>query len=499
MCKHRGMRIFAPEFALETGDELDKNDWWIDSGASQHMTPDKEEMTEYERFESSLQIKLADNSVLHAYGKGNVHLSIYDGTEKIGIVLKDVLFVPKIKNKLLSLPTITDKGVDVQFKGQFCKIMLGDKMYNIGHKHGKLYKLNCLPQATCCFGSAKDKDDSWLLWHLRYGHLGYDNIKLLCQKSMVRGLDLNVKDKFDRSCEGCTMGKQNRLPFPKASQHQSSQPLELVYSDVCGPMSVDSVGGSKFFVTFIDSYSRFTTVYMMKVKSEVFGKFNEFLQMSENLTEKRLKTLRSDNGGEYISAELKQFCKGRGIRTELTIPYTPQQNGVAERMNRTLMEAVRCMLYHSNLPLRFWAEAVSTAVYLRNRSPTSSLKEITPYERWYNKKPDVNHLKVFGCDAYVHVSDKKRRKLDKKSNRCIFIGYPSNSKGYKLYNAETGGMLRSRDVVFMENRFRGKISMEKSNMENCLAKVYILMAISTLLIMKKTYIRWRMQRRSLSN
>ena len=131
---------------------------------------------------------------------------------------------------------------------------------------------------------------------------------------------------------------------------------------------------------------------------------------------------------------------------------------MAERMNRTLMDTVRSMLYHGDLPLSFWAEAVSTANYIRNRSPISCLKEKTPYQCWYGEKPDVSHFKVFGCNAFVYVPDQKRRKLDKKSMRCIFFGYPNGCKGYKLYNPETKQMIRSRDVIFLENSFEDKLS-----------------------------------------
>ena len=444
-----------PEIALAAcGIPSKQNDWWIDSGASQHMTPDKKGLSDYQSFRNPLQVKLADNSVLLSYGKGNLHLSVFDGTEKVNITLSDVLFVPKIQNKLLSLPSMTEKGAEVRFKGQSCKIMINDKVYSIGHKHGKLYKLNSEPEESCCFGSTNENDASLSLWHYRYGHLGYDNVKMLYNKSMVNGMNVNSQEEIDRKCEGCAYGKQNRQPFPKKTSHQSTHPLELIHSDVCGPMNVNSVGGSRYFVTFIDDYSRYTAVYMMKNKSEVLQKLKEFVQSSENFTGKRIKRIRSDNGGEYTSEEFTKYCKSRGIIKEDTIPYTPQQNGVAERMNRTIMETVRSILHHADLPLSLWAEAVSTAIYIRNRSPTSCLKEKTPYESWHNEKPNVSHFKVFGCKAFVHVPDQKRKKLDKKSMQCIFVGYPNGSKGYKLYNPETRKMIRSRDVIFVENSFQ---------------------------------------------
>ena len=215
--------VTAPEIALVSDGEPGDNNWWIDSGASQHMTPVKKSLINFEKFKTPLEVKLADNSVLFSYGKGDVHLSVYNGTEKVNIALKDVLYVPKIQNKLMSLPSMTLKGATVEFKGQSCTVIIDDKAYQIGHKHGKLYKLNSAPKdATCCFGNSDEKVkqeplpmrdsqmNSILLWHLRYGHLGYDNIKLLNNKSMVEGLNFSVKEEFNRNCEGCAMGKQNR-------------------------------------------------------------------------------------------------------------------------------------------------------------------------------------------------------------------------------------------------------------------------------------------------
>ena len=154
---------------------------------------------------------------------------------------------------------------------------------------------------------------------------------------------------------------------------------------------------------------------------------------------KRLKVLRSDNGGEYLSSEFRDYLSREGIRHELTIPKTPQQNGVAERMNRTLVESVRSMLIDAHLPHKFWTEALSTAVYtyLRNRSPTKAVEDKTPYEAWSGDRPNVKHLRVFGCIAYAHVPKDERKKLDSKFRKCIFLGYGAEIKGYQLYDVES--------------------------------------------------------------
>ncbi len=191
----------------------------------------------------------------------------------------------------------------------------------------------------------------------------------------------------------------------------------------------------------------------MKNKSEVFEKFKEFHTYALNVTGKPIKVLRSDNGGEYLSKEFESFLKKNGIVHQLSVPYNPAQNGVAERMNRTIMESTRSMLSHAHMPKEFWAEAVNTSVYVRNRSPTTALNCITPYECLLKKKHDVSNLRVFGCITYVHVPDNQRKKLGEKSRKSIFVGYPEGVKGFKLYDPVSRKFIRSRDVKFLEKNF----------------------------------------------
>jgi transposase InsO family protein len=159
--------------------------------------------------------------------------------------------------------------------------------------------------------------------------------------------------------------------------------------------------------------------------------------MVENFTGLKVKTLRTDNGGEYVSNDFSKYCVNKGILHQYSNPYTPEQNGVSERLNRKLMESAKSMIFHANMPINFWAEAVNTAVYLHNRSPTTSLNMKTPYELWFGKKPDVSNLKVFGSVCFIHIPSNLRRKLDPRSRKAVFIGYPLDTKGYKLYDIES--------------------------------------------------------------
>ena len=446
----------------ESLNDSDNNDWWIDSGASQHMTPTKTHMNNYAKFNKPLVVKLADDTILHTIGKGNIRLKIRRGENVVELLLSDVLHVPKIKNNLFSIPAVINKGPSISFENEYCFISKGDKTFKIGSKSGKLYKLDISQDETCSLSKANPNTIG--LWHLRFGHLGYDNVNKLISKSMVEGIDINPNEQFDQNCDGCAIGKQHKHPFSERNESEANDLLELIHSDVCGPMNIDSMGSSRYFVTFIDDYSRYTTVYMIKHKSQVTEKFKEFVLFAEKLTGKSVKQLKTDNGGEYTSNEFDQFCKQRGIEHEFTVPYTSRQNGVAERKNRTIIGTVLSMLYDTGLPLNFWAEAVSTAVYLQNRSPTTILRDVTPFERWYKKKPNVSNLKVFGCKGHVHVPvQRRKRKLDSRSIKCIFNGYMSNGKGYKLFNTENKHFIQSRDVIFLENEFETKESVELQN------------------------------------
>lgn len=185
-------------------------------------------------------------------------------------------------------------------------------------------------------------------------------------------------------------------------------------------------------MSFIDDSTRYVWVYFLKSKDQVFEKFLEWKAMVEKSAGRKLKVFRTDNGG--VSKEFEGYLMTEGVCHELTIPKTPEQNGVAERMNRTLVEATRAMLVGANLPHRFWAEGLSTATYLQNRSPTKAVCGKTPYEAWTGEKPRVDGLRVFGCQAFAHVPKDERKKLDSKSRKCVLLGYGTTTKGYRLYD-----------------------------------------------------------------
>lgn len=213
--------------------------------------------------------------------------------------------------------------------------------------------------------------------------------------------------------------------------------LQLVHTDICGPIEPHSFGGNKYFISFIDDFSRKVWVYFLKEKSAALTVFKQFKSLVENERKCKIVTIRSDRGGEYTSNSFQEFCREHGIHHQLTTSYTPQQNGIVERKNRTILDMTRTLLNEKKLPKQFWAEVVACSVYLLNRCPTKSVRNMTPQESWSRYKPSVGHLRIFGCIAYAQIPESKRKKLDDHGEKCIFVGYSEESKAYKLYNPLT--------------------------------------------------------------
>ncbi|MCF8701902.1 DDE-type integrase/transposase/recombinase, partial [Corynebacterium sp. MC-10] len=390
-------------------------------------------------------VSFGDESKIPVKGKGNILIRLKNGNHQF---ISNVYYVPNMKNNILSLGQLLEKGYDIHMKDH--SLSIRDNKNNLITKvpmsKNRMFLLNIQNDVAKCL-KACYKNVSWL-WHLRFGHLNFGGLELLSKKDMVRGLPFISHP--NQLCEGCLLGKQFRKSFPKKSSSRAQKPLELIHTDICGPIKPSSLGKSNYFLLFIDDFSRKTWVYFLKQKSEAFEVFKKFKAAVEKESGLHIKAMRSDRGGEFTSREFQNFCEKHGIRRPLTVPRSPQQNGVAERKNRTILDMARSMLKSKNLPKEFWAEAVACAVYLLNRSPTRSVWGKTPQESWSGRKPGISHLRVFGSKAYAHVPDETRSKLDDKSKAFIFIGYDSNSKGYKLYNPDTNNLVISRDVEFDE-------------------------------------------------
>jgi transposase InsO family protein len=207
-----------------------------------------------------------------------------------------------------------------------------------------------------------------------------------------------------------------------SSDNRSKEILDLIHSDVCGPMTIASMNGYLYYVLFIDDHSWKTWIYFLKNKDGVLAKFQEFKAQVENQTRRKIKILRLDNGGEYTSKEFNSFCIEERIKREFTFPYNPQQNEVAERKNITIIEATKEMIHDQSLPMTLRAEACMKTIYVQNRSPHQILKNITPEEAFTKVKPEIRHFKIFGCPVYLHVPKEKRSKLEPLGRKGTFVG-----------------------------------------------------------------------------
>jgi hypothetical protein len=282
------------------------------------------------------------------------------------------------------------------------------------------------------------------LWHRILAQINYKSLPYVSK--VVIGLP-EFKVDHEGVLKGCAQGKNINNPFPK-SDSKTEGILELIHSDVCGPIPSTSLSGYVYYVSFIDDYSRKNWVYFLKSKDEVFGKFKEFKALIENLSKRKFKILRLDNGGEYTSKEFVIFCRDAEIKRELTTPYNHQQNGVAERKNKTIMEVVNTMIHDQDIPMHLWDKATRTTVYVQKKLYHSALGFKTLEEMFSGKKPEVSHLKIFGYLVFVHISKKKRTKLDPSGKKGIFFGYCEVSKAFGIYIPGYHHIEIHRDVTF---------------------------------------------------
>jgi len=246
------------------------------------------------------------------------------------------------------------------------------------------------------------------LWHRRMGHLHHGALKMLREiATMVPDLDTE----HDVVCRGCVLGMYATTKFPR-SDWRADGTLGLIHSDICGLMSTRALSGAQYFVIFIYDHSRKTLIYFLKTKDEVFDRFREFKALMENVTGKKIKVLRSDNGGEYIDKNFIDFCAKEGIKREWTTLYNPKKNGVAEWKNRTIVGATNNMLYDEDLPRFLWAKECNMTIYIHNKTPHRALGKKTPKGVFTGKKPKVSHFRIFGSVAYFHMLKKIHTKLD---------------------------------------------------------------------------------------
>lgn len=429
----------------------DKRDSWLtDSGASRHITFRREWLINFRELPEGDAVSLGNGKECRVDGVGTVEIEKYVRGEWRSSRIENVLYVPDMTKNLFSVRECVKKGLGVLFLGDLVHIENKNLVVGYGVAQGnEIYRMAFKTKCTKNVNEANAAKTDSRVWHERLDHVNGRAMRKLVKDNLISGVDCS--ESAENFCGSCQEGKSHRKTFRKIRVRAETVPGELIHTNVCGPMSVESPGGARFLLIFKDDATNFRHVYFLKHKSDVLEKFKKFDKLIENKFGRTMRVLRSDNGLEFKNRAMEEYTDSRGIQREFTAPYMPQQNGKAERDNRTLIESARTMLLAKNLPKFLWTEACSTAVYLMNRAGASSVKsQATPYEMWFGVKPDLKHLRIFGSEAYVNVPKQHVTKLDARAKKMILVGYESSSSNYRVFDPITKKITVSRDVTFRE-------------------------------------------------
>ena len=367
------------------------------------------------------------------------------------VMFKRVAYVEGLKHNLLSISQFCDAKNKVLFHHEAGVVYNKKGSAVLGaQRKGNTYIVNMdSAQSGTCFYSRTVSEEKWL-WHKRLSHLNFKTISKLSKYELVNGLPKLSFDK-DKLCSACEKGKHHSSSFKSKQTSSVTECFQLMHMDLFGPVSSPSFGGKRYCLVIVDEYSRYTWVFFLKAKGDATQEVISFIKKMENLNNCSVKHLRSDNGTEFRNNDLESFCDSKGISQNFSAPRTPQQNGVAERRNRTLIESARSMLIDAGLKTHFWAEAVNTACFTQNRSLIVKRHDKTAYEVLRGRKPDISFLHVFGSTCYVLNKRDHLGKFDPKADEGIFIGYSIISKAFRVYNKRRECIEESMDVTFDES------------------------------------------------
>ncbi|KAJ9519672.1 hypothetical protein QJQ45_013302 [Haematococcus lacustris] len=472
--------------------------FYIDSGASQHMITDREHFSSYTAFrpDEHKAVRLAaDGHVIYAVGQGTVWLNTQRGPWQ----LSKALHVPASRHSFISVSAATDDGASFTFTDDQC-IIRDTRLKVKARKFKSSYILAAVPlpadpydmeqphlhsysaaTTSSSYSTAATQTDapvpgvsnaampkaahpaptevsttSAQVWHQRLCHASYSSLALMQERGMVTGVDVTASPFRAAAkcpgpvCIGCIKGKHHRnVAFAQPSSNAApvTAPLGLVHMDVCGPISPPARDGSLYLATFLDDFTRLSVVMPMRSKAQVPSIVKQVIEQLETQSGQRCKAIRTDNGTEYVNQQMQQYCSDKGITHQHSAPYSPEQNGAAERLNRTIMEKTRSILHAGRMSLHHWADAAKLSNYVRCVLPVSD-QPLTPWESFFGVKPDLSGLRVFGSAVWVHVPAHKRSKLEAKAVWGVFVGYQLGSKSYKVL--VNGKEYHSKDVVFDE-------------------------------------------------
>ncbi|GBM45648.1 Retrovirus-related Pol polyprotein from transposon TNT 1-94 [Araneus ventricosus] len=420
--------------------------WVFDTAASHHFCKDKSIFNEYVPISDEKMTVAVEGVTIPIEGKGIVNLRFGHRILKFG----EVMHFFKLNRNLISGPRLDKKGVVFEGgKGELRVKENGQLLFKAFLRDG-LYVVNpnILNRKQVCFSANSVQKLDARLWHSRLAHIGSHTIQNTVKNKGVRGLKGYVDSNLN--CEVCKLYKHRRTSFKATNFVRSKAPNDLIFMDTWGPIKVTGRNGERYYLSIIDDFSKKTSVYPLREKSEVFRVFKNHVSRAERFIGRKVKCIRTDNGSEFTNDNFKTFCADNGIKHEFTNIYTPDQNGVAERYNQTALDCSRCMLADSGLDNKFWPDAILCFTYVWNRICHKNQVK-TPFELFGGYKPSVRHLKAFGATAYVGLPRQLRSsKLGPKAKKGILIGYAFRTKGYRIWFPDTDKVIETINVSFCE-------------------------------------------------
>ncbi|GJW49459.1 putative ribonuclease H-like domain-containing protein [Tanacetum coccineum] len=425
----------------------------FDSGCSRHMTGNKSFLTDYQEIDGGFVAFGGSPKGGKITGKGKIRTGKLD--------FEDVYFVKELKFNLFSVSQMCDKKNSVLFTETECLVLSPDfKLLDESQvllkvpRHDNMYSFdlkNVVPSGglTCLF--AKATIDESNLWHRRLGHINFKTMNKLVRGNLVRGLPSKLFEN-DHTCVACQKGKQHKASCKTKLVSSISQPLQMLHMDLFGPTSVRSINHKTYCLVVTDDFSKFSWVFFLATKDETSGILKTFITGIENQINHKVKIIRYDNRYEFKNNDMNQFCGMKGINREFSVARSSQQNGVAKRKNRTLIEAVRTMLTDLLLPTIFWAEAVNTACYVQNRVLVTKPHNKTPYELLHGRPPSISFMRPFGCPMTILNTLDPLGKFDGKTDEGFLVGYSINSKAFRVFNTRTRKVKENLHITFLENK-----------------------------------------------
>ncbi|KAD7117956.1 hypothetical protein E3N88_05224 [Mikania micrantha] len=394
------------------------------------------------------------------------------GATRKELTLSNVLYVPEMHKSLVSGWLLNKHGFRLVFESNKFVLTKRGMFVGKGYAQNGMFKLNVIAKVENMNEYASTSIyliESSNVWHCRLGHVNFNSMRRLIKLDCIPKFAIDSKYK----CTTCVEAKQTRSSFK--SVERITEPFDIIHTDVCDLKTIPTRGGNKYFITFIDDSTRYCYVYLLKSKDEAIDKFVLYKTEVENQLNKKIKVLRSDRGGEYVSS-FADICAQNGIIHECTAPYSPQQNGIAERKNRTLKEMMNAMLISSGMSQDMWGEAILSATYLLNKIPFKK-KDVTPYELWMGRKPSYKYLKVWGCLAKVVVPPPKVQRIGPKTVDCVFIGYAHHSSAYRFLvhdsknpDIHKNTIMESRNASFFEEVFPC-LKKEHTSLSSCVDEI----------------------------